>query len=166
MIVTVFPLKVHVVPVGRLKHAAVIVAPMVSPVNVTVSVVVCPCVTVKVEVPVDAVTAPAVPAGVSMANVMAEDVPPPGVGLKTVTDAVPTVVRSVLRMAALICVVLTNVVTRGEPFQFTTDPGTKFVPFTVRLNPAEFCGVTMGERLARVGARAEMVSEPAPLALL
>src|ERR1700674_4715302 len=133
--VTVVPLKLQVAPAGKLKQAAVTVAPAVSPVKVTASVVDCPCVTLSVVVVVDAVTAPAVPAGVSMANVMADDVPPPGVGLKTVTAAVPTVIKSPVRMAALICDGLTNVVTRAEPFQFTTEFGTKFVPLMVRVKP-------------------------------
>lgn len=40
-------------------------------------------------------------------------------------------------MAAVICVALTNVVGRGEPFQFTTRPCAKPVPFTVSVSPAE-----------------------------
>lgn len=39
-------------------------------------------------------------------------------------------------MEAVSCVGLTIVV-RAEPFQLTTDAPTKFVPFTVRVNPEE-----------------------------
>src|SRR5260221_14091754 len=164
--VTVLPLNVQVVAAGRLKQAAVTVAPAVSPVKVTVSVVDCPCVTFSVLVLVEAVTAPGVPAGVSMANLKADEMPPPGVGLNTVMSAVPTAARSVLRMAALICVVLTKVVLRAEPFQFTTDPGTKLAPLMISVKAAEFCGVSTGERFATPGTSAVMVREPAPLALL
>ena len=40
------------------------------------------------------------------------------------------------RMLAVNCELLTNVVARALPFQFTTDPETKPVPFTVSVNPA------------------------------
>ena len=39
-------------------------------------------------------------------------------------------------MTAVSCVALTNVVGRGEPFQFTTSPGANPVPFTVNVKPA------------------------------
>jgi hypothetical protein len=55
--------------------------------------------------------------------------------LFTVIAALPWVAISVGRITAVICVALTNVVTRGEPFQLTTDVFTKFVPLTVSVNP-------------------------------
>ena len=64
------------------------------------------------------------------------DVPPPGLGLTTVTEAVPAVAISETKMLAANCELLTNVVARALPFQLTTDPDTKLVPFTVRVNPA------------------------------
>src|SRR5436309_167463 len=40
------------------------------------------------------------------------------------------------RMPAVTCEPFTNVVARALPFQFSTDPETKPVPFTVSVNPA------------------------------
>src|SRR5947209_7775892 len=69
-------------------------------------------------------------------DVTIHDVPPPGVGEKTVRDAVPAVAMSPAVIAACNWVLLTNVVVRAAPFQRTTDPLTKFVPFTVRVKAA------------------------------
>jgi hypothetical protein len=55
--------------------------------------------------------------------------------LDTVIAAVPWRALSVAEIAAVSCVALTNVVGRGDPFQFTTSPVTKSVPFTVNVKP-------------------------------
>jgi hypothetical protein len=56
--------------------------------------------------------------------------------LETVIEAVPAAAISAAEIAAVICVALTNVVVRGELFHSTTEPLTKFVPVTVKVNPA------------------------------
>src|SRR5260370_41583588 len=61
------------------------------------------------------------------------------VELDTVTAAVPAIPGKAVSEAEIVavsCVALTNVVSRGDPFQLTTDPLTKLVPFTVRVKPA------------------------------
>ena len=72
-----------------------------------------------------------------MVNVSALDVPPPGVGLVTVTDAVPAVATSAARIEAVTCVELTKVVVRVLPAKLTVAPLTKPVPFTVKVKAAE-----------------------------
>ena len=59
--------------------------------------------------------------------------PPPGGAFTTVTEAVPGVAMSAAEMEAVTLVLLANVVVRADPFQFTTEPKTKFEPFTVRV---------------------------------
>jgi hypothetical protein len=54
----------------------------------------------------------------------------------TVTDAVPCVATSELRIEACNCLLLTNVVARALTFQFTTEVLVKPAPFTVRLKAA------------------------------
>src|SRR5437773_1824537 len=76
---------------------------------------------------------PSVGTGLLTVNVSAPEVPPPGVGENTVTDAVPAVATSLAGIAARNCVPLTNVVVRALLFHRTTDPLTKFVPFTVSV---------------------------------
>jgi hypothetical protein len=61
---------------------------------------------------------------------------PPGLGLTTVTEAVLALAMSDAGMLAFNCELLTNVVSRAPPFQCTTEPETKPVPFTVSVNPA------------------------------
>jgi len=77
----------------------------------------------------------------SMVKVCEPDVPPPGVALNTVTLAVPEVEISEAGMVAVSCVPDTYTVALFEPFHFTTDVETKFVPLTVSVNcgsPAVF----------------------------
>ena len=78
--------------------------------------------------------------------------PPPGVGLKTVTSNIPSAARSVSGITAINCVAETNVVTRAVPFQRTTDVGTKFVPVTVSINAGSPLKAAFGLRLVTVGA--------------
>jgi hypothetical protein len=55
--------------------------------------------------------------------------------LLTVTGDVPWNAASADVSSAVSCVALTKVVPRGDPFQLTTDPFTKFVPVTVSVRP-------------------------------
>ena len=68
----------------------------------------------------------------AIVNVCAVDVPPHGVA--TVIDAVPAVAMRTAGTVAVSCVVETNVVANAVPFQFTVEPETKLVPFTVSVN--------------------------------
>src|SRR5437660_3803009 len=71
-----------------------------------------------------------------MTNGSALEVPPPGDGLKTVTVAVPAGAKSLAGIVAASCVPLPKLVARSLPFQRTTEPETKFVPFAVSVNSA------------------------------
>jgi hypothetical protein len=64
------------------------------------------------------------------------DVPPPGLGLKTVIVAAPAVAMSEASTAAVSRDLLTKVVARARPFHFTAEPATNPVPFTTSVNPA------------------------------
>jgi hypothetical protein len=86
-----------------------------------------------------------------MVNVRAPDVPPPGVGLKTRTEAVPAVAISAAPIVAWSWVAETYVVGRSRVFQRTTEDRTKFVPVTVRVKSPPPASVEVGERLAFVG---------------
>ena len=94
----------------------------------------------------------AVGTGLLIVKVIAEEVPPPGGPLNAVTAAVPAVAMSEASMAAVTFVALTNVVVRAEPFHFTCVPATKFVPFTVSVNPGPPAVALLGEIEVSVGA--------------
>jgi hypothetical protein len=79
------------------------------------------------------------------------DVPPPGAELNTVTVCVPAAATSVAGIAAVSWVELTNVVVLSEPFQRTTEPATKFVPFTVSVNAPSPTNRLVGDTLVVVG---------------
>ena|ERR1700731_3773048 len=78
-------------------------------------------------------------------NVFAFDVPPPGVAFTTVTEAVPCVAMSAMEMEAVSFVLLANVVVRADPFQSTTEPETKFEPFTVSVKAGPPAVALLGE---------------------
>src|SRR5438874_2283822 len=70
-------------------------------------------------------------------KVAVPDVPPAGVGLNTVTAAVPQFSTSAALIAAVSWLPPTYVVARAFPFQRTLLPGKKFVPLTVNVNPLD-----------------------------
>jgi hypothetical protein len=76
-----------------------------------------------------------VTAGVfAMVSVTEVDVAPEHVGFTTVIEAVPALAMRMAGTVAVTCVEETNDVVSGEPFQFTVEVETKFVPFTVNVN--------------------------------
>jgi len=72
------------------------------------------------------------------------EMPPPGLGLITVTEAVLAVAISDARIAAVNCEGETNVVARVLPLQFTVDAETNPVPFTVRVKASPPGAVASG----------------------
>src|SRR2546422_74420 len=129
------PMQQEQVPVAQPTCAAVWVVRMVPPKRASTrgmpGVAPATAFQVNVGVPVamlpDGASRVAAPGGVllSMVNTSALEVPPPGVGENTVTDAVPAVARSAAVTAAVSRVALTNVVVRAAPFQRTLEPLTK-----------------------------------------
>ena len=84
-------------------------------------------------------------AGVAaIVNVCALDVPPPGLGLTTVTDAVPAVATREAGTVAVSWVEETKVVASAVPFQFTVEVETNLVPFTVKVKSALPAAVQVG----------------------
>ena len=86
--------------------------------------------------------------------------------LETKTVAVPREAVSAYVMAALSCAPLTNVVGRGEPFQFTTESLVNVVPvaaFTVRVKPVGLQygvdGICVVDAESDAMAKGEIVNE-------
>jgi len=85
----------------------------------------------------------------AIVNVCAFDVPPHGV--TTVIEAVPAVAMREAGTVAVSCVDEPLVVS-AVPFQFTVDPETKLVPFTVNVNCAPPAVAQVGLSELIVGA--------------
>jgi hypothetical protein len=85
----------------------------------------------------------------TIVNVCAFDVPPQGV--TTLIEAVPAVAISAAGTVAVSWVPEPDVVS-GLPFQFTVEPETKFVPFTVNVNCGPPAAVQVGFKEVTVGA--------------
>src|SRR5712692_3991981 len=79
------------------------------------------------------------------------EAPPLGAGLVTVTAVIPAVVMAAAGIAAVNCAALTNVVVRATPAKFTTEPITKFEPFTVRVKAAPPLSALFGEIVVIAG---------------
>jgi hypothetical protein len=72
--------------------------------------------------------------GVVTLKFIAFDVPPPGVGLNTVTGMIFTVKTSAAVIVAVNWFAFTNAVERALPFHCTTELLMKLLPFTVSVN--------------------------------
>ena len=95
--------------------------------------------------------------GLLIVNVCGFDVPPPGAGFTTVTDAVPAFATRAAVTVAVSCVEETNVVVKAVPFQRTDEVATKLVPFTVRVKSAPPAGAQVGLSEVVVGTGLLMV---------
>jgi hypothetical protein len=89
--------------------------------------------------------------GLLMVKVCELEVPPPGAALYTVTCAVPAVAVSTAVISAVKRVAETYVVVRFDPFQRTTEPLTKPLPLTVRVNAAPPAVADVGVKLLITG---------------
>jgi len=96
--------------------------------------------------------------GFLIVSVCALEVPPPGVGFTTVTDAVPPTAISAAVIVAVRVVLETKVVALPEPLKSTVDEALKFVPVTVSVNCAPPAVVEVGEMLVVVGTGLFIVS--------
>ena len=100
---------------------------------------------------------PVVGTGLLIVKVWALDVPPPGVGLVTVIEAVPAVAISAALMMAVSWVEEAKVVDRAEPLKLTVEEATKLVPLTVKVNDVPPAVTGVGEIDVVVGTGLLMV---------
>jgi hypothetical protein len=80
------------------------------------------------------------------------EIPPPGLGVTTVTGKVPALVNCVAGITAVNWVELPKVVTSEVPLSCTVDCGVKLVPVTVRIVSGLPASTAVGEIELRLGA--------------
>ena len=91
-------------------------------------------------------------AGLSMVKVRAAvEVPPPGAGLSTLTDAVPAFAIAAVGIAAVSLAEFTKVVVKAAPFQRILPPVAKLDPATVNTNDAPPAVADVGETVPNTG---------------
>src|SRR5213080_1323161 len=91
------------------------------------------------------------------------ELPPPGVGLATVTEAVLGLAISEARIFAFNSELLTKIVVRALPFHLTTEPKIKPVPLTVTVNPAPpglIASGTSGWLIRGIGFAVPVINQP------
>lgn len=108
-------------------HRTVLPLTKFDPLTVKVNVLLPACVELGLSVVIDG-------EGFVIEKDPCPEVPPPGVGLNTVTAAVPDEAISEALIVAVSCPLLMNCVTRSLPFHLTTLPETKLEPLTVSVN--------------------------------
>ena len=91
------------------------------------------------------------------------EVPPPGLGVTTLTGNVPAVVSCAAGMTAVNCVGLPKVVASEIPPRCAVDCGVKLVPVTVSVVSELPMFTVVGEIELRVGAGLAMVTEAEPV---
>jgi hypothetical protein len=101
--------------------------------------------------------------GLLMEKVCMPEVPPPGAGLVTLTFTTPAVAMSAAVIAAVNCVALANVAVGAATPNFTVDPETKPVPFSVSVKAAPPAVALVGEMEVRVGRTLFTVKSTAPV---
>ena len=135
--------------------------PVTATLSVAVNVLIETASVVDVAGIVKAVTAGGVISiGTTIVNTCALLMPPPGVGLVTVINALDVaIVRSEAGMTAVSYVAETYVVVRDEPLKLIVELETKLVPFTVRVNWASPTVLEVGEILEVVGSGLLIVND-------
>jgi hypothetical protein len=121
-------------------------APLTNPVPLTVSVKAAPPSTA-----VEGESVVIVGRGFVTEKVAATDVPPPGVGLATVTLYVAAVARSAIVTGIVNWLEFTNVVVLAVPLKLATELETKLDPLIVRVNAAPPTRALEGESVAITG---------------
>src|SRR6476620_3478731 len=101
------------------------------------------------------VIAPGLPLIALIVKVRGLEIAPPG--FCTVTEALPVAAMSAAGIAAVSWVALTKVVVRFAPFQLTTEPFTKLLPFTVSVKAGPPAAALLGESVVNVGVEALLI---------